>query len=94
MLKALERLLEGDGERIEPIFQDTEDAWHASSPHTGLLWALEVLAWDPEHLNDATLTLAKLARIDPGGKLVNRPLHSLREIFVVWHPSTNATSCD
>ena len=91
LLKALERLLEGDGERIKPIFQDTETAWHASSPHTGLLWALEVLAWDPEYLNDATLTLAKLDRIDPGGKLANRPLHSLREIFVVWHPSTNAT---
>jgi hypothetical protein len=91
LLKALGLLLEGDGERIKPIFQDTEGAWHRSSPHTGVLWALEVLAWDPEYLNDATLTLAKLERVDPGGKLVNRPLHSLREIFIVWHPSTNAT---
>jgi hypothetical protein len=90
LLQALGRLLEGEGERIKGIFQDKEDAFYSSSPHTGLLWALEVLAWDPKYLAEATLTLAQLARVDPGGKLVNRPLNSLREIFVAWHPSTNA----
>jgi hypothetical protein len=90
LLAALEQMLGGDGKAIAPIFQDT-DPLFSSSPHTGLLWALEALAWDPHYLTDATLILAGLARIDPGGKLMNRPINSLREIFLAWHPSTNAT---
>jgi hypothetical protein len=90
LLSALERMLEGDGKVIVPIFQD-KDPLFSHSPHTGLLWALEALAWDPQYLSDATLMLAGLARVDPDGKLMNRPIHSLREIFLAWHPSTNAT---
>ena len=90
LLAALGRMLEGDGRAIAPIFQD-KDPFLSRSPHTGLLWALEALAWDPRYLSDAALTLAGLARVDPGGKLMNRPLGSLREIFLAWHPSTNAT---
>jgi hypothetical protein len=56
----------------------------------GLLWALERLAWSPEHLGRAALLLAKLARIDPGGGLSNRPQSTLREIFLLWHPQTAA----
>jgi hypothetical protein len=92
LLQALSQLVEGDGQTIRPIFSDNEvDLFHSSSPHCAVLWALEVLAWDPKHIDAATLTLAKLARIDPGGRLVNRPINSLRDIFVAWHPNTNAT---
>jgi hypothetical protein len=90
LFEALEQLLEGDGSKLRPIFQE-DGGLFASSAHTGLLWALEVAAWDPEWLSRATLALARLARIDPGGKLQNRPINSLREIFLPWHPGTNAT---
>jgi len=89
LLSALEQMLEGDGRALAPIFQD-RDPLFSRSPHTGLLWGLEALAWDPQYLAAASLVLAKLDRIDPGGKLNNRPLNSLREIFLPWHPSTNA----
>jgi len=89
LLAALGQMLEGDENRIRPIFRDT-DALFSSSPHTGLLWGLELTAWDPEHIAIASLLLARLARIDPGGKLSNRPINSLRGIFLPWHPSTNA----
>jgi hypothetical protein len=59
--------------------------------HTGLLWGLETLAWIPEYLSRVTLILAKLACLDPGGRIANRPINSLREIFLWWHPGTNAT---
>jgi len=91
LLAALERLLEGDGSRIRPIFSETEGALFPSSAHTGLLWALEVMAWDPEYLSRVSLILAGLARIDPGGKLANRPISSLCQIFLAWHPCTNAS---
>jgi hypothetical protein len=90
LLAALGQMLGGESKVLTPIFQDS-DPLFSRSPHTGLLWGLEALAWDPQYLRDATLTLAKLARIDPGGKLTNRPLNSLREIFLPWHPGTNAT---
>ena len=89
LLTALGRMLEGNGSTIAPIFQD-KDPVFSQSPHTGLLWALETLAWDPQYIVDATLTLAKLARVDPGGKLMNRPINSLRDILVAWLPNTNA----
>ena len=89
LLAALGQMLGGDGKALIPIFQD-KDPFLSRSPHTGLLWALEALAWDPQYLSEAAITLAKLARIDPGGKLTNRPLNSLREIFLPWHPGTNA----
>ncbi|HEV2174961.1 MAG TPA: hypothetical protein VGR71_15415, partial [Nitrospira sp.] len=90
LLEALEQMLEGDPEGIRSIFQDT-DAIFSSSPHTGLLWGLEIIAWEAQHLARVGLILARLARIDPGGKLVNRPIESLRAIFLPWMPNTSAT---
>jgi hypothetical protein len=58
--------------------------------HTHVLWALEVLAWDPTYLSRVTLVLARLAQIDPGGRLQNRPINSLRSILLFWHPNTSA----
>jgi hypothetical protein len=90
LLSALERMLEGEGTAIRPIFAEATNFLAPSSPHTGLLWALETLAWDPAHLRRVALILAKLARIDPGGRLANRPINSLRAIFLSWTPCTNA----
>jgi len=93
LLSALEQLLEGDGKKILPIFQDSKEhpSIFTSSPHTGLLWALELIAWDPDYLLRASTILLKLAAIDPGGALSNRPARSLRHIFLAWHPATNAS---
>lgn len=38
-----------------------------------------------------TLILGKLARLDPGGKISNRPANSLRAIFLLWRPNTYAS---
>ena len=60
--------------------------------HTGLLWALESIAWLAEHLHDATVLLLKLAAIDPDkdSNHSNRPANSLKEIYKAWHPQTLA----
>ena len=94
LASALEQVLEGDGkEWSSVVFRDVKDApfWHASSPHTYMLWALETMAWSPKYLRHATSILMTLAEFDPGGKLANRPLNSLREIFLAWRPNTNAS---
>lgn len=62
----------------------------ASSPHSQFLWALEALAWSPDHLDDAVDVLAALASLDPGGRLSNRPAASLVGILSAWSPNTTA----
>ena len=69
--------------------------------HTGLLRALEVLAWSPNHLSRVVSLLAKLDLLDPESELrlkegersrvVHRPLRVLKGIFRSWLPETSAT---
>ncbi len=77
---------------IPTLFTDTDEAAaiFSTSPHTGLLWALENLAWSPDYLNPAVRYLGTLARLDPRGKLANRPSSSLRSIFLIWYSQTAA----
>jgi hypothetical protein len=94
LASALERVLGGDGAVWTPIiFRDRKDQSFLSSfsPHTYILWALETMAWSPKHLHRAASILMKLADHDPGGSTTNRPLHSLREIFLAWRPNTYAS---
>jgi hypothetical protein len=91
-LAALERDLKSHPEKIRQIFRDDTDGFFgSSSPHTPMLWALELLAWSREYLVRSCLALARLSNIDPGGKLSNRPLASLRGILLSWHPGTLAS---
>jgi hypothetical protein len=75
---------------LKTMFQDREEesSFHSSSPHTGLLWALENLAWPTQYFAESVRLLAGLADIDPGGRLNNRPQSSLGNIFCSWHPDT------
>ncbi|KTT01687.1 hypothetical protein [Pseudomonas parafulva] len=88
-LEALERQLEGDSPSIRPIFDEHPGVLSSVTYHCGLLWSLEVLAWDATSFERAVRCLAKLAAIDPGGRLTNRPINSLREIFLSWSPCTS-----
>ena len=58
---------------------------------TGLLWALETLAWPSELLVRVAVSLADLASIDPGGNWANRPSNSLADVFLPWHVQTCAS---
>jgi hypothetical protein len=72
------------------FFSETEDSLTSHSVHPSLLWALECLAWSPELLGRVLLILSKLSKLDPGGKIANRPINSLRNIFLPWAPQTFA----
>ena len=61
--------------------------WNYTS---GLLWALETLAWHPDYLTRVILVLGDLASIDPGGNWANRPSNSLADILLPWHLQTCA----
>lgn len=72
------------------LFEQEGDPLFTSSPHTGLLWALEGLAWDRQNFSSVCLTLAGLEERAPAGKLGNRPGRSLAEILMPWFPQTTA----
>ncbi|MBI2926168.1 MAG: hypothetical protein HYY24_10745 [Verrucomicrobia bacterium] len=90
-LQAVESDLRRQAPELFKLFGQEGDGIFGGSPHTGLLWALEVLAWEPKFLGRAALTLARLASFDPGGRLCNRPANSLCDIFLSWFPHTNAS---
>lgn len=62
--------------------------WNYTS---GLLWALEGLAWHPDYISRVILVLGELASIDPGGSWSNRPANSLTDILLPWHLQTCAS---
>lgn len=63
----------------------------ASPSRTGLLWALECLAWKPQHLLRVTKILAQLARQKIDDNWANKPEASLQAIFRSWMPQTAAS---
>jgi len=89
-LKSIKRSLANSQPEIMAMFREEEGFLHKTSHHTGLLWALESLAWLPEYLRDVSLILLQLSRLDPGGNLSNRPMNSISEIYKPWHYQTLA----
>ncbi len=89
-LNAVDAILTGEEPIAVTLFRQEDPQW-AGPVHSGLLWALELLAWSPDYLTRAAIQLARLTRLDPGGRWANRPHSTLREIFLTWHPSTTAT---
>lgn len=61
------------------------------NPRTGLLWALESIAWSPEYLIRVIRILAKLSKPEINDNWVNKPRESLSAIFRCWMPQTAAS---
>ncbi len=62
-----------------------------SPARTGLLWALESLAWNPSTMPRSALILARLAEVDIQDNWGNKPMGSLLSIFRSWMPQTAAS---
>ncbi|HEV2264881.1 MAG TPA: hypothetical protein VGR79_10155 [Stellaceae bacterium] len=69
---------------FETLLKDQDDSLWGGCLHSGLLWALERVAWSPDYFSRAAFILARLAAIDPGGRWANRPKESLRSLFLAW----------
>jgi len=87
-LKAVEDSLEKNDPAVLILFQEREGGIFSKAYHAPLLWALEMLAWSPEHLGRVTSILLKLVEITPPTRWTNRPSNSLLEIYRLWHPQT------
>ena len=89
-LQSVSRSLSHRPPEIMDMFKEEPGLLDPIVSHTGLLWALEELAWMPSYFRNACSLLYKLAVLDPGGSVSNRPLNSLTEIFKAWHYQTLA----
>jgi hypothetical protein len=76
---------------FQELMRDEGDAVLGECKHSGLLWALESTAWSSQYFARTVSVLADLADIDTGGRWNNRPLNSLRDIFLPGLPQTFAT---
>jgi hypothetical protein len=90
-LSAVENALRKKPCPFDEIFSQENTGVFGNNYMTGLLWALETLAWDEQYLVQVTVILGNLASHDPGGNWGNRPANSLMTIFLPWLPQTVAS---
>ena len=89
-LDAVEKALASDPCPFDMVFSQEGSGITGRNYMTGLLWALETLAWDAEHLIRVVVIMGELAARDPGGNWSNRPANSLATILLPWLPQTSA----
>jgi hypothetical protein len=89
-LGIVENALNSDPCPFDGVFAQEGGGFSGRNYMTGLLWALEALAWDEEHLTRVFVILGELAARDPGGNWANRPANSLWTILLPWFPQTLA----
>jgi hypothetical protein len=76
---------------FDKLFDQEDTGVFGRNYITGLLWALEGIAWEEAYLSRTAVALAEIASHDPGGNWANRPSNSLTNIFLPWMPHTLAS---
>jgi len=89
-LEAVDRALTADPCPYDRLFAEEGNGMFGRNYMTGLLWALEGIAWEEGYLVRAVVALGGLAERDPGGSWANRPMNSLVTILLPWMPQTMA----
>ncbi len=90
-LEIVEEDLRGD-RVVLGLLKPIDSSFFGASPwRTGLLWALECLAWKPRNLPRVAVILAQLSRPKIDDNWVNRPDNSLQATFRSWMPQTAAS---
>lgn len=90
-LSILERHVQGDNTGIRALMKPADTSPFGRNDRVHLLWALEILAWNPKWLGRVVELLACLAEIEPDDNLVNKPSTSLQSIFRSLMPQTAAS---
>ena len=84
------KIIEDDLDMPDPVvfglLKTVDNTLFEDCPRTGLLWALECLAWNQP--SRVSLILAKMARIPIDDNWTHKPLNSLQAIYRSWIPQT------
>lgn len=90
-MEVVQRNLKKNSALFQELMSDDGGPLFGECRHSGLLWALESLAWSSEYFSRAANILFELAQIDKGGRWANRAKGSLSDIFLPGFPQTHAT---
>ncbi len=90
-LLAVENAIAATPSPFDKLFEQEDTGVFGRNYITGLLWALEGIAWEGIYLSRTAVVLAEIASHDPGGNWANRPDNSLTDIFLPWLPHTLAS---
>ncbi|MFM0196305.1 HigA family addiction module antitoxin [Paraburkholderia strydomiana] len=91
-LKIIEEDLQSDDPVVLGLLKPVDrEAFWASPSRTGLLWAMECLAWKPQNLSRVSMILARLSRPKIDDNWLNKPEASLQAVFRSWMPQTAAS---
>ena len=90
-LDLLEADLQKDAPALLAVLKPVSNSPFEPCPRSGLLWSLECLGWDPDHLGRVALLLAKLSRIPITDNIVQKPISSLASLIRSWKPQTAAS---
>ena len=91
-LEAVESDLEGGGRIVIELMKPVDvGIFGGGCSRTGILWALECLAWFPEHLPRVVEILAQLSYRNIDDNWTAKPRSSLDSLFRYWMPQTAAS---
>lgn len=90
-LDILERDLDSASPQVLALLRPASSGVFGRCARSGLLWALEILAWDPTRVLRVSRLLARLSEPKIEDNWVNKPENSLASIFRSWVPQTAAT---
>lgn len=89
-LKIIEQDLRSPDPQVHSLMTPADTGIFSSCPRTGLLWALENLAWNAETLPRVCRILARLSEREINDNWANKPERSIEDIFRSWMPQTAA----
>lgn len=88
-------ILEDDLNQTQPaafeVVRPAGNVLLGPNPRTGLLWALENMAWSSERLIRVVGVLARLSERKLDDNRLNKPINTLGSLFRCWLPQTSAS---
>ena len=89
-LDAIEADLKTDQPQLLAMLRPTGAGPFDSPDRSGLLWALETIAWNPDYFVCVMRILAQLSEIPIEDNWANKPENSLQSLIRSWMPQTAA----
>lgn len=88
-LKILEADLDQDNPQVADLFVLTKSEITSECLRSHILWALEILAWNPDYLPQVVRSLARMCKWEIQDNWTNKPISTLGAIFQIWKPQTS-----
>ena len=91
ILAILEQDLKKDKPAVLQLLKPASSHPFRRCLRAGLLWSLECVAWNPDHLSRVCILLAELSKRKIEDNWANKPFASLAGILKSWMPQTAAS---